>query len=95
MFGPGDEAFETAGTEFDPDAVIWVPGVDYVRGWREAREAAAELTDVLGNAAVDLQGATATAQTRTDGSGVVRLVWPVETVQAVAKLVRRGLGTPQ
>ncbi|QSY52578.1 MULTISPECIES: hypothetical protein [Streptomyces] len=91
MFGPGDEAFETAGTEFDPDAVIWVPGVDYVRGWREARDAAAELADVLGSAGVDLEGTTATAQTRADGSGVVRLVWPVETVHAVANLVRHGL----
>ncbi|MBO0654741.1 hypothetical protein J1792_18770 [Streptomyces triculaminicus] len=89
MFGPGDEAFETASTEFDPDAVIWVPDVDYVSGWREAQDAAAELSDALGRAGVDLRDAIATAQTRADGSGVVRLLWPVGTVQAVAELVRR------
>lgn len=83
MHGPEDEAF-------DPDAVVWSRGVDYLGGWREARDAAAELSDVLAAVGVDAEGASATAQTRADGSGVVRLVWSAATVRAVARLVREA-----
>ncbi|MEV4924610.1 hypothetical protein [Streptomyces roseoverticillatus] len=73
---------------FDPDDVLWVRGVDYVAGWREATDAAAELTQALTAVGVPLDGAKATARSAADGSGVVRLVWSVETVRAVAELVR-------
>ncbi|MER5782896.1 hypothetical protein ABT104_14415 [Streptomyces mobaraensis] len=87
MRGADDGAFEGIGAEFDPDAVVWVRGVDYVAGWREAREAAAELEAALAAVGVEVQGASA-AQTRGDGSGVVRLVWSAATVRAVARLIR-------
>ncbi|WP_424888592.1 hypothetical protein [Streptomyces sp. XH2] len=74
--------------EFDPDDVLWVRGVDYVAGWREATDAAADLVAVLTAAGVPLDGARATARSGADGSGVVRLVWSAETVRAVAELVR-------
>ncbi|MEU1816458.1 hypothetical protein ABZ543_14835 [Streptomyces roseifaciens] len=74
--------------EFDPDDVLWVRGVDYVAGWREATDAAADLTAVLTAAGVPLDDARATARTAPDGSGVVRLMWPVETVRAVVELIR-------
>ncbi|MCC2275755.1 hypothetical protein LKL35_10035 [Streptomyces sp. ET3-23] len=88
MFGPEDGAFEVEGSEFDPDAGVWVRGVDYVGGWRDAKDAAAELSEALGGAGVDVQDATVVAQTRADGLGVVRLVWSAATVRAVARLVR-------
>lgn len=88
MFGPEDGAFEIEGAEFDPDAVLWVRGVDYVSGWRDAKDAAAELSAALGDAGVDVQDATVVAQTRADGSGVVRLVWSAATVRAVTRLMR-------
>ncbi|EME98785.1 hypothetical protein J7W19_16465 [Streptomyces mobaraensis NBRC 13819 = DSM 40847] len=86
MRGADDGAFEGIGAEFDPDAVVWVRGVDYVAGWREAREAAAELETALTAVGVEVEG-TAAAQTRGDGSGVVRVVWSPETVRAVARLI--------
>ncbi|MEU5187212.1 hypothetical protein AB0G83_08675 [Streptomyces klenkii] len=76
--------------EFDPDDVTWVRGVDYVAGWREATDAAADLVSALTVAGVPLDGARATARSAADGSGVVRLLWSAETVRAVAELVRRG-----
>ncbi|MDT0452506.1 hypothetical protein [Streptomyces hesseae] len=88
MSAPGEEAFEATGCEFDPDAVLWVRGVDYVGGWRDARDAAAELNGVLVTAGPDTADLVSSAQTRADGSGVVRLLWPTETVRAVADLVR-------
>ncbi|OMI32984.1 hypothetical protein SPAR_43753, partial [Streptomyces sparsogenes DSM 40356] len=45
MSGMGDGEF--TGDESDLDAVLWVHGVDYLSGWRDAKEAAAELGDVL------------------------------------------------
>ncbi|GGX97760.1 hypothetical protein [Streptomyces hiroshimensis] len=74
--------------EFDPDDVLWVRGVDYVAGWREATDAAADLAAALTAAGVPLEGTKATARTAPDGSGVVRLMWSVETVRAVVELVR-------
>ncbi|MEU8552212.1 hypothetical protein AB0C81_35475 [Streptomyces roseoverticillatus] len=74
--------------EFDPDDVLWVRGVDYVAGWREATDAAADLTAALTAAGVPLDGARATARSAADGSGVVRLMWSVETVRAVVELMR-------
>ncbi|MFH8788524.1 hypothetical protein [Streptomyces roseoverticillatus] len=76
--------------EFDPDDVTWVRGVNYVAGWREATNAASDLVAALTAAGVPLDGARATARSAADGSGVVRLMWPVETVRAVAELVRRN-----
>ncbi|GAA2290689.1 hypothetical protein SVIO_059120 [Streptomyces violaceusniger] len=42
MCGPGDGGFE--GETGDLDAGIRVRGVDYMSGWRDGREAAAEPT---------------------------------------------------
>ncbi|MEU1824807.1 hypothetical protein ABZ502_20555 [Streptomyces abikoensis] len=88
MPASGEEAFEVTGCEFDPDAVLWVRGVDYVGGWRDAKDAAEELTGALASAGLETAGLVSSAQTRADGSGVVRLLWPAETVRAVAELVR-------
>ncbi|MEU5126113.1 hypothetical protein [Streptomyces mobaraensis] len=84
MHSADDGAFEGIGAEIDPDAVVWVRGVDYVAGWREAREAAAELEAALKAAGVETDGG-AVAQSRADGSGAVRLLWDVATVRAVAR----------
>lgn len=39
-----------------PDAVMWVRGVDYLSGWRDAQEAAAELKEGLTTVGIDLEG---------------------------------------
>ncbi|MFJ9617200.1 hypothetical protein [Streptomyces noursei] len=82
----GDAEFE--GTQFDPDAVLWVRGVDYVTGWREAAQAAGELGDALTAAGVDVAGVKLRASTTTDGSGVVRLELSTTAAREVAKLAR-------
>ncbi|MGK5628607.1 hypothetical protein [Streptomyces sp. URMC 123] len=90
MSGAGNGGYEMADAEFDPDAVMWERGVDYMSGWREARYAAADLLEALDSAGVDTSGVTTAAQTRGDGSGVVRLLWPAATAREVARLIRRA-----
>ncbi|MFI1431648.1 hypothetical protein [Streptomyces lydicus] len=85
MDRPGD-------AEFDPDAVLWVRGVDYMAGWRDATRAAAELSDALTAADVDETAVKLRAGTTTDGSGLVRLELSPATAREVAKLVRVAAG---
>ncbi|MCH5676007.1 hypothetical protein [Streptomyces gilvus] len=59
------------------DAGLWVSGVDYIAGWREAREAADRLNRALLGVGFELSAVRAVASTDGDGRGVVRLVgWP-------------------
>ncbi|MBT2387471.1 hypothetical protein [Streptomyces sp. ISL-11] len=87
MAGLGDEAFEVE--EFDPDAVLWVRGVDYVAGWREATDTAAELREALAVAGVDASGVRLRASSASDGSGVVRLELSVPAARVMAAAVAR------
>ncbi|MDH2391920.1 hypothetical protein QCN29_24700 [Streptomyces sp. HNM0663] len=80
--GPGD-GLDALGLE----SVLWVPGVDYVGGWREARESADRLNRALLAAGLELSEARAVADTAVDGRGVVRLTgWP-DAVDRVAGLL--------
>ncbi|MGP3949854.1 hypothetical protein [Streptomyces sp. 7N604] len=74
--------------ELDPDAVLWVRGVDYVAGWREAKDAAAELADALTVAGIEATGVQARADASASGAGVVHLRLSAATVRDVAALVR-------
>ncbi|OIJ91261.1 hypothetical protein [Streptomyces colonosanans] len=59
------------------DSGLWVPGVDYMAGWREAREVADRLNRALLSVGFELSAVRAVASTNGDGSGVVRLAgWP-------------------
>ncbi|GAA2657612.1 hypothetical protein GCM10010400_13980 [Streptomyces aculeolatus] len=91
MGDPGDAGFEEE-EAFDLDAVVWLPGVDYLSGWHEAQTAADELAGALGSAGVDTSGVRARADTGCDGAGVVRLVLPVATVREIARLARGSAG---
>ncbi|MFJ3955588.1 hypothetical protein ACIPXV_37065 [Streptomyces libani] len=71
MDGIGDDGFD--GEDLDPHAVLWVRGVDYLAGWRDATQAAAELGEALTAAGVDTTEAKLRATAASDGSGVVRL----------------------
>ncbi|WP_432039425.1 hypothetical protein [Streptomyces cucumeris] len=93
MCGPGDDGFD--GEAADLDAGMWVRGVDYMRGWRDAREAAAELDDALRLVGVDTTGARLRASAGVDGAGVVRLELSAATAREIAMLARvaaAGLG---
>jgi alpha-beta hydrolase superfamily lysophospholipase len=54
MHDPEDAGFESE--SFDPDEVVWVRGVDYVAGWRDATDAGGELADALAAAGFDTTG---------------------------------------
>ncbi|GAA3849039.1 hypothetical protein GCM10022227_02260 [Streptomyces sedi] len=87
MHGPDDE-MGPLNEEFDPDAVLWVRGVDYVGGWREARGAARELSDALARVGLAGDDVTVRADAAPDGSGLVRLTCSAETARNVALLTR-------
>ena len=67
------DGLDVAGT----DSGLWVPGVDYVAGWRDAREAADRLNRTLLRSGFELSEVRAVASTNEDGRGVVRVTgWP-------------------
>ncbi|WP_432010599.1 hypothetical protein [Streptomyces cucumeris] len=93
MCGPGGDGFD--GEAADLDGGMWVRGVDYMSGWRAAREAASELDDALRLVGVDTSGARLRASTGADGAGVVRLELSAATAREIAMLARvtaAGLG---
>jgi hypothetical protein len=81
--GPASES-----GELDPDGWLWVRGVDYVAGWRDATNAAADLTDALSSAGIDTAELATRADTDADGSGVLHLRLPALVAQEVARLLR-------
>ncbi|MEE4594473.1 hypothetical protein V2J94_21730 [Streptomyces sp. DSM 41524] len=86
MCGLGDDRFE--GEAADLEAGIWVRGVDYLSGWRDAREATAELGDALSLVGVESAGVRLRAGSGPDGSGVVRLELSAASAREVALLAR-------
>jgi hypothetical protein len=74
--------------DFDPDTLLWSPGVDYVAGWRDATNAAAELRAALETVGID----TTTLKTRTDttpdGTGLLHLTLPASTARQLTVLAR-------
>lgn len=86
MFDPGAAGFDDE--EFDPDAIVWVRGVDYLAGWREATNAGAALVDALEASGVDVSEVRLHADAGPDGAGRVRLVLTARDVRQVAALMR-------
>ncbi|AEM81000.1 hypothetical protein [Streptomyces violaceusniger] len=86
MGGPEDDRFD--GEAADLEAGIWVRGVDYMSGWRDAREAATELGEALRLVGVETAGVRLRAASGTDGSGVVRLELSAASAREVAMLAR-------
>ncbi|WP_406442716.1 hypothetical protein OHB14_27590 [Streptomyces sp. NBC_01613] len=69
------------------DSGLWVPHVDYIAGWREARDVADRLNRALLGVGFELSAVRAVASTNEDGRGVVRLAgWP-EAVDRLAGLL--------
>lgn len=69
------------------DCGLWMPGVDYVAGWRTAREAADRLNRALLGVGVELSVARAVASTDGEGRGVVRLAGRPEATEQLARLL--------
>ncbi|WP_045303392.1 hypothetical protein [Saccharothrix sp. ST-888] len=72
MDGDGDFFGESA-EGLEPDEWLWVRGVDYAAGWREAHAAAGELNVLLAGCGVERWQLRAIADTDAQGRGVVRL----------------------
>lgn len=77
------------------DSGLWVAGVGYIAGWREAREAADRLNRALLGVGLELSELRTVASTNEDGRGVVRLSgWP-DAMDRLAHLLEtsaRGAG---
>ncbi|MES4892013.1 hypothetical protein [Streptomyces sp. NPDC096012] len=87
MTGSGEgwlnDGLDLPGADFG----LWVSGVDYISGWREAREAADRLNRALLGVGLELSAVRAVASTNENGRGVVRLTgWPA-VVDRLAELL--------
>ncbi|MCQ4041986.1 hypothetical protein ACFOSC_15335 [Streptantibioticus rubrisoli] len=80
------------GDGFDVDEVLWVPGVDYVAGWRAAADAAGALGKALGSLGLAVDDVKAQAHAAADGSGVVRLRLPVAVARELTEAIRAVAG---
>ncbi|WP_141209421.1 hypothetical protein [Streptomyces griseorubiginosus] len=69
------------------DSGLWVSGVDYVAGWREARVVADRLNRALVAAGFEPTAVRAVASTDEDGDGVVRLAARPGAVERLAGLL--------
>ncbi|WP_416977594.1 hypothetical protein [Streptomyces sp. T028] len=76
---------DTSGAE----SGLWVRGVDYMAGWRVAREAADQLNFALLLAEFEPSELRAVAATNDDGRGVVRLVGLPGAAVRLAGLLER------
>ncbi|MFJ3770552.1 hypothetical protein ACIPX0_02530 [Streptomyces sp. NPDC090075] len=87
MTGSGEgwlsDGLDVPGADFG----FWASGVDYVAGWRSARESADHLNRALLGVGFELSAVRAVASTNEDGQGVVRLAgWP-SAVKQLARLL--------
>lgn len=71
----------------DAESSMWVRGVDYIAGWREARAAADRLNRALLGVGFELSGVRAVASTDGAGRGVVRLAGRPIEVEELAGLL--------
>lgn len=75
------------------DCGLWVSGVDYMSGWRGAREAADQLNRAFLGAGFELSQLRAVASTDEDGRGVVRVAgWP-DAAERLAELLETVAGS--
>ncbi|MFJ8488995.1 hypothetical protein ACIRBZ_11595 [Streptomyces sp. NPDC094038] len=93
MTGANDEwigdGLDATGADFG----LWVSGVYYLAGWRDARESADRLNRAFLGAGFELSELRAVGSTYDDGRGVVRFVgWPGAVERLAALLEARADG---
>ncbi|MFE2534218.1 hypothetical protein [Streptomyces sp. NPDC059371] len=69
------------------ESVLWVRGVDYMAGWRVARESADRLNRALLGVGLERSEVRAVASTDEEGRGVVRLAGIPDAVGRLAQLL--------
>lgn len=72
---------------FDLDDVVWVHGIDYVGGWRRARDAGRALESALEAAGVDPADLSWRATTAPDGTGRVSVTLSVDAAAKITRLL--------
>ena len=72
--GSGEEWLSDGLDVTNADFGLWVRGVDYMAGWREARDAADQLNLVFLAVGFEPSELRAVAATTDDGRGLVRVV---------------------
>ncbi|MEV0225867.1 hypothetical protein [Streptomyces sp. NPDC050704] len=93
MTGAGEDWLRDGLDVEGADCGLWVPGVDYMAGWRHAREAADRLNRALLSAGFELSDVRAVASTNEDGRGVVRMAgWPDAVMRLAQRLEAPGDG---
>ncbi|MGW3950497.1 hypothetical protein ACWEKM_05940 [Streptomyces sp. NPDC004752] len=87
MTGTSDEWIGDGLDATCTDFGLWVSGVDYLAGWRDARESADRLNRAFLSAGFELSELRAVGSTYDDGRGVVRFAgWP-GAVERLAQLL--------
>ncbi|MEV7000593.1 hypothetical protein AB0N62_23305 [Streptomyces sp. NPDC093982] len=71
----------------DVDSGLWVSRVDYIAGWREARDVADRLNRALRSVDFELSAVRAVASTNGEGRGVVRLTGCPDVVDRLARIL--------
>ncbi|WP_406475742.1 hypothetical protein [Streptomyces sp. NBC_01615] len=93
MTGAGEDWLNDSLDVAGADCGLWVPGVDYVAGWRGARESADRLNRALLGAGFELSEVRAVASTDEGGQGVVRVAgWP-DAVERLAVVLEAAQGS--
>ncbi|MCT9011393.1 hypothetical protein [Streptomyces rhizosphaerihabitans] len=87
MTGSGED-WLSDGLDIDgAECGLWVSGVDYVAGWRAAREAADGLNRALLGAGFELSQVRAVASTDECGRAVVRVAGRLDAVDRLTGLL--------
>ncbi|MFI6472340.1 hypothetical protein ACIBL5_19060 [Streptomyces sp. NPDC050516] len=93
MAGSGEDWLGDGLDVAGADCGLWVPSVDYVAGWRDARKSADRLNWALLGAGFSLSEVRAVASTDESGRGVVRVAgWP-GAVDRLAGLLEAASGS--
>ncbi|MFF0042184.1 hypothetical protein ACFYRG_39265 [Streptomyces mirabilis] len=87
MAGAGEDWMGDGLDVAGADCGLWVPGVDYMSGWRGAREAADQLNRAFLGAGFELSQLRAVASTDEGGRGVVRVTGRPDAAERLAVLL--------
>ncbi|MGW3914482.1 hypothetical protein ACWEBX_23590 [Streptomyces sp. NPDC005070] len=87
MTGSGEDRLGDGLDIEGADCGLWVPGVDYIAGWRAARDAADRLNRALLGAGFELSQVRAVASTDESGRGVVRVAGRLDSVDRLSGFI--------
>ncbi len=87
MTGAGEDWLSDELDVAGADCGLWMPGVDYVAAWRDARKAADRLNRAFLVAGFQLDHVRAVASTTDDGGALVRITGHPHAVDRLAVLL--------